>query len=85
MMVGRQLVATTDIPAGTEITFNYNANEWDMATPFKCHETGRMVRGNKHLSGEERAKISAVTSEFILELAREEVIGRQQGCYRGSR
>ena len=84
MMVGRQLVATSDIEPGAEITFNYNANEWDMATPFRCHETGRMVAGNKNLSDEERAEIAEVTSEFILELARDEVIGRQKAAARAA-
>ena len=85
MMVGRQLVATTDIEAGTEITFNYNANEWDMATPFRCNQTGRMVAGHKHLSDEDRAAIADVTSEFILELAHNEVVGRQSVALRAAR
>ena len=69
MMQGRQLVAIRDIAKGEEITFDYNANEWDMATPFECMATGRKVRGYKYLSAEERALIRDVTSPFILQLA----------------
>ena len=69
MMNGRALVALSDIDSGAEVTFNYNGNEWDMATPFQCMETGRWVRGYRHLNDEERAAIRDVTSPFILELA----------------
>ena len=69
MMQGRQLIAIRDIAEGEEITFDYNTNEWDMATPFECMATGRKVRGYKHLSAEERARIRDFTSPFILQLA----------------
>ncbi len=73
MMEGRQLLAIVDIAAGDEVTFNYNANEWDMATPFKCMVTGRSVTGHKHLSPEQRARIAPISASFILELARQDV------------
>ena len=39
------LVALDNIPAGTELTFNYNENEVDMAAPFTCD--GVLVTGKK--------------------------------------
>ena len=33
---GRSLIALKDIPVGVEITFNYNATEQQMASPFVC-------------------------------------------------
>ena len=75
MMQGRQLIAIRDIAAGDEITFDYNTNEWDMATPFDCMKTGRQVRGYKHLNAEERAQIRDFTSPFILQLAEAEQDG----------
>ena len=71
MMIGRTLVAICDIRLEEELTFNYNGNEWEMATPFQCMETSRWVRGYKHLNAEERAEIREITSPFILELASE--------------
>ena len=73
MMEGKKLVAIVDIAAGEEVTFNYNANEWDMATPFQCMVTGRSVTGHKHLSAEQRASIAHISSSFILELSRREL------------
>ena len=69
MMEGRKLLAISDIGVGDEVTFNYNANEWDMATPFKCMVTGRMVTGNRHLTVSERTEITAISSTFIIQLA----------------
>jgi hypothetical protein len=74
MMEGKRLLAIVDIEAGAEVTFNYNANEWDMATPFECMVTGRSVTGNKHLSMEQRARIAPISSSFILELARQDTV-----------
>lgn len=52
---GRRLVAIEAIEAGDELTFDYNANEWDMASPFRCLESGEWVAGYRHLSPAERA------------------------------
>ena len=69
MMEGKKLMAICDISEGDEITFNYNGNEWDMATPFTCMKTGRKVTGNRHLTASQRMQIESVTSSFILQLA----------------
>ena len=66
-MIGRDLVAITSISAGDEITFDYNTNEWAMATPFKCMETGRFVSGFSHLDEPGRDQIRSITSDFILQ------------------
>ena len=34
-MNGRDLIALKDIEVGDEVTFNYNTNEWSMATPSR--------------------------------------------------
>jgi hypothetical protein len=72
MMDGKKLLAICDIAQGDEITFNYNGNEWDMATPFTCMITGRQVTGNRHLTASQRMDIESITSSFILQLAKGE-------------
>ena len=71
MMDGKKLLAISDIALGDEITFNYNGNEWDMATPFTCMSTGRQVTGNRHLTASQRLAIESITSSFILQLAKD--------------
>ncbi len=53
-VVDRRLVALRDIAADDELTFDYNANEWDMVSPFRCAESGEQVAGYRHLLPEER-------------------------------
>lgn len=68
-IVGRQLVALAAIREGTELSFDYDANEWDMAEPFACrcgHCGGRMVRGFVHLSAAEREARRSVVAESLL-------------------
>ena len=65
---GRVLVALTSIARGEEIAFDYNTTELDMASPFKCrcgHCGGRMIRGVRHLKGEERRRREPWLSEHI--------------------
>jgi len=75
---GRTLVAINHIKAGDEVTFNYNANEYDMACPFDCWcdahgvEAKREVRGYKHLSETERSLISAFAAPHVKALATED-------------
>jgi len=40
-----KIVALKDLNEGEEITFNYNANETIMATPFKCRCCGAWIAG----------------------------------------
>jgi len=46
--------AARDLPKGEALTFDYTLLEWEMATPFVCHATGREVRGFKHLPQEQQ-------------------------------
>lgn len=65
----RTLVALRDIPAGDGVTFDYNTTEWDMASPFDCHCGSRecvgTVRGGKHLSAAQRARIAAWRAPYF--------------------
>lgn len=42
-------VTLKNITKGEEITFNYNANEDNLANPFKCECCGRKICGRKKL------------------------------------
>ncbi|GDY00730.1 hypothetical protein LBMAG49_00590 [Planctomycetota bacterium] len=76
---GRDLVALRQIARGEQITFDYSANEFDMATPFLCACGARqcrgMIRGYRHLSDAERALLAPIAnahvcSEFAASLAK---------------
>lgn len=58
---GLELVALADIPAGGEITFDYDTTEWDMAAPFLCgcgtEGCRGVVRGFRHLDAEARERL----------------------------
>jgi len=65
---GRRLVAMTTIRAGEEISFDYNTTEWDMSSPFRCscgRCDGREVRGYRHLSEAERARLEPHVAEHL--------------------
>ena len=70
--IGRELLATRDIASGEELTFNYNANEWDMSEPFTCIESGSLVRGYRYLSQNEREQLRTITAPFLLILAEQD-------------
>ena len=65
ILKGRFLYALESIVSGEEITFNYNANEYDMAEPFLCWQTGQSVQGFKHLSDEEREALRDYVSDHL--------------------
>ena len=52
------LIACRDIEYGEEVTFDYNATEWELAEPFPCRcgasNCCGKVRGFQHLSDSER-------------------------------
>ena len=70
------LVALTPIAAGDELRFNYLTTEWDLAEPFECRcgaaECVGTVRGFRHLSRAERARIAALLSPFLRDRLDEE-------------
>lgn len=59
------LYALRDIKFGDEITFNYNANEYDLANPFVCWQTGKRIAGFKHLANNERELLRECLSEHL--------------------
>jgi hypothetical protein len=65
---GVYLEALNTIKVGDEITFNYNANEYDMATPFTCRETGILISGFKNLSTSQQNELKDQLSEHLLPL-----------------
>ena len=75
---GQELVALKPIYAEDEISFNYNANEYQMASPFECWcdahggRTGFQVRGYKYLSETEQFAIRHQVSAHVLTLAKED-------------
>ena len=58
---GVELVARVDIPAGGEVTFDYNTTEWDMSHPFACQcgvpSCVGTVRGYRHLDEAARTRL----------------------------
>lgn len=66
---GLELVALDDVPAGAEITFDYNATEWDMASPFTClcgtPSCVGTVRGYRHLDEASRARLLPWLAEHL--------------------
>lgn len=67
---GRRMVAIRDIPAGTELRFDYNTTEWDMATPFACGcgapSCVGTIRGFRHLGPTRREAIRPWLSPLLL-------------------
>jgi hypothetical protein len=71
-IVGTRVVALRDLEAGDHLTFDYDATEWSIASPFRCgcgRCDGRIVRGYAHLDAEERARRSATVAPHLLRLA----------------
>jgi len=58
-----------DIAVGQELTFNYLTTEWDMIQPFRCECDGepRLIRGFRHLSPEEQARLTPLVAPWLLQ------------------
>jgi hypothetical protein len=71
---GSTLVALRDLAPGTEITFDYNTTEWELADPFPCHCGGvhcvGTVRGYRHLDDAARTRILPWVAEHLRVLTR---------------
>jgi len=70
-VVGRSLVALRRIGRGDEITFDYNATEYDMASPFRCRCggpscRGALIAGFRHLSPDERTRVLPHATPAVL-------------------
>ncbi|MBM3974251.1 MAG: SET domain-containing protein [Planctomycetes bacterium] len=61
-VIGRTLRAITALKKGDEVTFDYDATEYDLASPFAC-QCGKptcrgMIRGYRHLKSATRATMT---------------------------
>ena len=79
-VMGRRLVAIREIAAGEEVTFNYNCNEYDMESPFRCRCgdcEGVRVRGYRYLSAADRERLGQIDHELqvLCDLRRRELSG----------
>ena len=67
---GRTLVAQRTIRAGEPVTFDYELNEWQMATPFQCRcgaEACRgVIRGFRFLGAAQRASLGTLVAPHVL-------------------
>jgi len=74
--------ARRDLEAGTMLSFDYNTNEWDMATPFVCGFSEASVCGFRGLEREEQKRLAEmqppVLAPHIVELYKEELLQRDQ-------
>jgi hypothetical protein len=66
---GLDLIAVRAISVGEQVTFDYDANEWDMTSPFRCAcgaATCRgLIRGYRHLSPAERRRIAPLVRWYL--------------------
>lgn len=65
---GRLLISRREIAEGESITFDYNSTEYDIATPFACRCGacgGRMIRGYRHLSDQERGALAECLAAYL--------------------
>jgi len=65
----RDVIALRDIAQGEGVTFNYNATEYDMAEPFRCHcgssQCVGMVRGARHMTAKQRARVEPWLADYL--------------------
>ncbi len=70
MIRGRDVVAIRPILPMQDITFDYDATEYDMAEPFDCqchtHSCRKRIRGFKHLETSARERLTAQLSPYLL-------------------
>ena len=68
-----QLFALAAIDAQTELTFNYNTTEFEMASPFNCNcgsdNCLKKIKGYKYLTPNQRQKIAEFTAPYLIEEA----------------
>ena len=78
---GRRLVALRPIAAWEQLTFDYNTNEWELATPFSCRcgseDCCGTVRGYRHLSAAARRRRAGQIADHLLSLEALEIEGNR--------
>jgi len=74
MIRNRDVITLRDITPWTDITFNYNSTEYDMAEPFACHCGSAQclgdIRGFKHLLSMERERLRPLLAPYLSEILR---------------
>ena len=69
-IVGRDLVALQAIAPGEEVTFDYETNEYDLASPFPCACGARScrshIRGYRYLPLEAKAQALHQTASHLI-------------------
>ncbi len=69
-VAGLDLVAVRPIASGEEVTFNYNATEWRLASPFTCWcgapDCAGAISGFQDLSPAERERLRPLLSDHLL-------------------
>jgi desulfoferrodoxin (superoxide reductase-like protein) len=81
--------ALRDLEAGTMLSFDYNTNEWDMATPFVCGFTAASICGFRGLAPEEQRRLAemqpCVLAPHIVELYKEDLLQRDKRAQQADR
>lgn len=81
---GRDLVALRRIPAFHEITFDYDATEYDMAEPFPCRcgapRCRGLIRGYRHLDAAQRRRLRPILADHLRRPADPGVEGEGLAC-----
>lgn len=70
--------ATVDLEPGAPLTIDYTLHEWEMTGDgFVCGETGRRVRGFKHLTPGEREAVQTRAPGYLREMLAEAKVGME--------
>jgi hypothetical protein len=67
--LGRNIYAWRDIHPGEEITIDYNCNEWELVSPFKCNCRSTaclgQIKGFKYLTEEQKRQRNGMICSWV--------------------
>ena len=72
--------AICDMAAGDEITFDYTLHEWEMAEPFRCRASGRLVAGWSGLTDGEKEAALPRAMPHIRSMHLKHLFGQESRC-----
>ena len=72
--------ANVDLAAGAMLTIDYTLHEWEISAPFVCAESGREVRGFKHLAEAEQEAALAAAQPHVRSLYLQHLFGQSSRC-----
>lgn len=73
--------AAVDLLPGAPLTINYTLHEWEMfGQGFLCAESGRTVRGFKHLTDQEKDAALPFAADHIKSLHLQHLFGSESRC-----